>query len=76
MGIIPTRWWLAPEPPTIVQVIIVDWLYREVDDQAEIKMPVLACISGHRNIEVWHYLQETRDHRDMVIAESLYGKAR
>jgi hypothetical protein len=32
----------APPPePFAAQVIIVDWLYREVDGLAEIKMPVL-----------------------------------
>jgi len=39
----------APSPePFAVQVIIVDWLYREVDSLAEIKMPVLQHVAGHR----------------------------
>ena len=40
-GIVPA---IVPAPPPelfAVQVIIVDWLYREVDGLAEIKMPVL-----------------------------------
>ena len=51
-----------------VQVIIVDWLYREVDGLAEIKMPVLQYIAGHRNREVYEYLELTHDVRDSRAA--------
>jgi hypothetical protein len=59
----------APPPePFTVQVIIVDWLYREVDGLAEIKMPVLQHIAGHRNREVYGYLELTHDMRDSRAA--------
>jgi hypothetical protein len=59
----------APPPePFAVQVIIVDWLYREVDGLAEIKMPVLQHIAGHRNREVYEYLELTHDVRDSRAA--------
>jgi hypothetical protein len=71
-GIIPRIFWLDP-PPTAYQIIVVDWLRHEVDDRAEIKMPVLVHIVGHQNIEVFHYLADTRAYRDAQIAASLYG---
>ena len=46
-GIIPRIFWLDP-PPTAYQIIVVDWLHHEVDDRAEIKMPVLVHIVGHQ----------------------------
>jgi hypothetical protein len=59
----------APPPePFAVQVIIVDWLYREVDGLAEIKMPVLQHIAGYRNREVYEYLELTHDVRDSRAA--------
>src|SRR5262249_24613869 len=47
-GIVPAIFPAPPPEPSAVQVIIVDWLYREVDGLAEIKMPVLQHIAGHR----------------------------
>jgi hypothetical protein len=40
-GIVPAIVPAPPPEPFAAQVIIVDWLYREVDGLAEIKMPVL-----------------------------------
>src|SRR5438045_815332 len=45
-GIVPAIVPAPPPEPFAVQVIIVDWLYREVDGLAEIKMPVLQHIAG------------------------------
>ena len=61
-----------PPEPFTVQVIIVDWLYREVDDLAEIKMPLLQHISGHHNRDVYEYLDLTHDLRDSRAA-AIYG---
>ena len=63
-GIVPAIVPAPPPEPFAVQVIIVDWLYREVDGLAEIKMPVLQHIAGHRNREVYEYLELTHDVRE------------
>ncbi len=62
-----------PPEPFAVQVIIVDWLYREIDGLAEIKMPVLQYIAGHRNREVYEYLELTHDVRDSRAAAIYSG---
>ena len=67
-GIVPAIVPAPPPEPFAVQVIIVDWLYREVDGLAEIKMPVLLHIAGHRNREVYEYLELTHDVRDSRAA--------
>ncbi len=67
-GIVPAIVPAPPPEPFAVQVIIVDWLYREVDSLAEIKMPVLQHIAGHRNREVYEYLELTHDVRDSRAA--------
>ena len=67
-GIVPAVVPAPPPEPFAVQVIIVDWLYREVDGLAEIKMPVLQLIAGHRNREVYEYLELTHDVRDSRAA--------
>ena len=67
-GIVPAIVPAPPPEPFAVQVIIVDWLYREVDGLAEIKMPVLQHIAGHRNREVYEYLELTHDVRDSRAA--------
>ena len=67
-GIVPAIFPAPPPEPFAVQVIIVDWLYREVDGLAEIKMPVLQHIAGHRNREVYEYLELTHDVRDSRAA--------
>jgi hypothetical protein len=67
-GIVPAIVPAPPPEPFDVQVIIVDWLYREVDGLAEIKMPVLQHIAGHRNREVYEYLELTHDVRDSRAA--------
>jgi hypothetical protein len=68
LGIVPAIVPAPPPEPFAVQVIIVDWLYREVDGLAEIKMPVLQHIAGHRNREVYEYLEFTHDVRDSRAA--------
>ena len=70
LGIVPAIVPAPPPEPFAVQVIIVDWLYREVDGLAEIKMPVLQHIAGHRNREVYEYLELTHDVRDSRAAAS------
>ena len=54
LGIVPAIVPAPPPEPFAVQVIIVDWLYREVDGLAEIKMSVLQHIVGHRNRDCPH----------------------
>jgi hypothetical protein len=69
------RWWSAPLNPFIIQYVIVDWLYREVDPYAEEKMPTLRAIHGYRNIEVYGYLKETSVDRQEKICLAVYGSA-
>ena len=76
-GIVPAIVPAPPPEPFAVQVIIFDWLYREVDGLAEIKMPVLQYIARHRNREVYEYLELTHDVRDSRAAAiySAYTRA-
>jgi hypothetical protein len=71
-SLFPRRW--AAEPPQyIVNYIIVDWLYREVDRHIEEKLPVLGIIHGYRNIEVYGYLADTRLERQHKVCLAIYG---
>ena len=45
-GIVPAIVPAPPPEPFAVQVIIVDWLYREVDSLAEIKIAGIAAHCG------------------------------
>ena len=69
------RWWFAPYNPIIIEYIVVNWLYREVDQRAEEKMPALRTIHGYRNIEVYGYLQGTSVSRERKTCLAVYGSA-
>jgi hypothetical protein len=56
---------LSRSPPKSSLLIV---LCREVDGLAEIKKPVLQHIAGHRNREVYEYLELTHDVRDSRAA--------
>jgi hypothetical protein len=58
-GIFPTRYQAPIPPKKFDQVIQVNWLNVEIDRLATLKMPILNCISGHRNREVFAFLQTT-----------------
>jgi hypothetical protein len=67
------RRWVAEPPQYIINYIIVDWLYREVDSRIEEKLPLLGMIHGYRNIEVYGYLQDTRISRELKYCLMVYG---
>ncbi len=69
------RWWSAPYNPIVIQYIVVDWLYREVDQHVEEKMPILRVIHGYRNIEVYGYLKDTAAEREAKTCLAVYGSA-
>ena len=52
--IFPTRWW-AGRVPQYDQQIIVDWLYKEVDEHKIKQMPILNDLRGWRRREVVVY---------------------
>ena len=60
-GIFPTRHQAPIPPKKFDQVILVNWLNMEVDRLATLKMPILNYISGHRNREIFAFLQATGD---------------
>ena len=55
-GIVPARWVLPAIPTYTVQIIIVDWLYRELPAPATIASD-LERLKGWRNREVYEYVK-------------------
>jgi hypothetical protein len=70
-GMLPRRWRWDPIKVPFVE-IIVDWQLIELDPKAEIGMPLLREIQGHRRREIMDWFEETGPHRDVWIAE-MYG---
>lgn len=71
-GMLPRRWHWDPMKVPFIEIII-NWQFIEIDNKAGIKMPLLQQIHGHRRLEVMGWFDETRDHRDAWIAQSIYG---
>ena len=69
------RWWSPPFNPIVIQYVVVDWLYREVDQHIEEKLPTLRTIHGYRNIEVYGYLRDTSVDRERKVCLAVYGSA-
>ncbi len=67
------RPWFAPFNPVVIQYVLADWLFREVDQHIDEKLPVLRTIHGYRNIEVWGYLNDTSFERERRICLAVYG---
>jgi len=60
-SIFPLRY-VAPLPaPKYDQVVVLDWLDVEIDARAARRMPVLAKLRGHRNREVYQFVNATSD---------------
>ena len=68
-------WWSAPLNPVVIQYVVVDWLYREVDQHIEEKLPEIKAIHGYRNIEVYGYIRDTSAERERRICLAVYGSA-
>jgi hypothetical protein len=60
-NIFPTRYQAPIPPKKFDQVILVNWLDVEIDRLATLKMPILNYIVGHRNREIFAFLQTTGD---------------
>src|SRR5262249_20438057 len=61
-SLIPLRWLAPLNPLKYDLVIILNWLDVEIDARAEQKLPLLERIVGHRNHDVYNYVQATNDH--------------
>lgn len=53
----PVKHLPPPREVTHEWQIVVNWLYREVDEDRLAKMPALKRIKGWRNIEVYYYIK-------------------
>ena len=71
-GVLPIRWHWEPID-SFYSEIIVNWFDIEVDINAELKMPLLCQIYGHRRRHIVSYLDESKDRRDAEITFSIYG---
>jgi hypothetical protein len=71
-GCYPRRWRWEPFD-SFYSEIIVNWLEIEVDEQAEIRLPVLRQIYGHRRREIVDWFAATKDRRYAETTYALYG---
>jgi hypothetical protein len=69
------RIWRSPLNPFIIQYVIVDWLYREVEPQAEQRLPQLQTLHGFRNKEVYDWIKVTGYERESRLCLEVYGTA-
>jgi hypothetical protein len=71
-GIIPAIWQV--DSWTVEQVeVIINWLEIEIEKHAELRLPVLAQIRGHRNREVHEYIKENLGNYQEIARLALYG---
>ncbi len=56
-GWFPVKYVPKQRPAKYDQQVLVNWLDLEVDDMAEIQMPILRRLAGHRNREVYYYIR-------------------
>jgi len=73
-GIIPRPYIPPIRPAKYDQLIMVNWLYIEVDATAPKRMPILNRICGHRNIEVFRFVKANMDRWLRDMCEKMYGK--
>lgn len=60
-SLIPLRW-LAPLNPLKYDLVIIwNWLDVEIDARADLELPILKEIVGHRNRDVHNYIKATND---------------
>jgi hypothetical protein len=51
-GLLPARWAVPVWRPAGEQLILINWLYTEIDPRGEERWPILRELRGWRNIEV------------------------
>jgi hypothetical protein len=71
-GLLPRRWHWDPAKIPWIDIIL-DWQDFELDDKIEDRLLIIRQIHGHRRHEVMDWFEETREHRDMWLAKSIYG---
>lgn len=72
-GLLPRRWHWDPAKVPWIQIVL-NWQDIELDDQAEVRWPLLQQVVGHRRREVINYCVESFRHRwDEEIARSIYA---
>lgn len=72
-GLLPRRWHWDPAKVPWIE-ILVNWQDIELDDQAEVRWPLLQQVVGHRRREVVNYCAGSfSDYWDEEIARSIYG---
>jgi hypothetical protein len=53
--------------------VVYNWLNIEIELNAEQRLPALRQIVGHRNREVYHYVQQLMDFKDRELCLRIYG---
>ena len=71
-GIIPAIWTVDTWQAVEVEIII-NWLDIEIEKHAELRLPALAEIKGHRNREVRSYIKENIHQWQEIARLALYG---
>src|SRR6516165_6531000 len=51
-GLLPARWAAPVWRPAGEQLVLINWLYTEIDPRGEERWPILRELRGWRNIEV------------------------
>lgn len=70
-SIIPRSWQWAPELP--YQIILLDWLDREVPHHATLPAYTVSQLSCWRNRDVRRYVENDRTRYDELVTEAIYG---
>lgn len=65
-------WQVAPWHAVQIEVFI-NWLETEIEERAEDRLPLLKEIQGHRNREVYHFVQDNMERYSERAAHDLYG---
>src|ERR1700750_2691811 len=51
-GLLPARWAAPVWRPAGEQLVLINWLYTEIDPRGEERWPILRELRGWRNVEV------------------------
>jgi len=71
-GILPRIWHVEAWQSIQIEVFV-EWLDAEIEQRAEDRLPILSELKGHRNREVYRFVQDNRDRYWGLAAEHLYG---
>ena len=65
-GLIPARWIAPVWRPAGEQLVLINWLYTEIDPWGAERWPILQELRGWRNIEV-HQIVSGESSRDWTV---------